>query len=180
MKLLDPNNSFDPEEKYPFVCGKITSFEAINKNVEVLIKNNITNYDERTIKIFCNLHAKRTDWFLHNEKSPEISAIKKCITDVVQQISPGKMLFEIKNMWGAVYEKDSYVIDHDHFGYIWSFVYTVKTFDGAPPLRFTASGKEIKLNEGEFIVFPSWINHFVNKQDHDLERIIVAGNINTV
>lgn len=177
MNLIDPQTGFDPKEKYPFVCGRILSFNLINKKIELIIKEKIINCKDKRIKQICNLHAKRTDWHLEETNLPEINVIISSILDVAQRISPGEFIFKVSSMWGAVYEKNSYVRDHDHFGNVWSFVYTVKTFDDAPALCFTASNKEIKLNEGDFIIFPSWVNHHVKNQEHDLERIIIAGNI---
>ena len=74
------------------------------------------------------------------------------------------------------YNKGHYAVSHDHLPCIWSWSYYVKCPPGSSPLVFTTSGKRMNLKEGQCIVFPSSIKHYVPKNNCD-DRVVLVGNI---
>ena len=68
-----------------------------------------------------------------------------------------------------------YQESHWHLPYHWSFVYYENTPRGSSPLVFTQSRKRIRVKEGNFVIFPAGVEHYVPRNKCD-ERSAVAGN----
>ena len=79
------------------------------------------------------------------------------------------------NLWGQLYNKGDYQVGHDHIPYHISYVYYVNTPKGSSPLVFTQSRKRIRVKEGNFVIFPAGMEHYVPRNKCD-ERSAVAGN----
>ncbi len=90
-------------------------------------------------------------------------------------LDPENIEMELYNLWGQVYSKNDYQQAHCHLPHHWSFVYYVNTPRGSSPLVFEQSKRKIYPKEGEVIIFPGWIRHYVppNKCEG---RSIIAGN----
>ena len=81
----------------------------------------------------------------------------------------------LHNLWGQMYNKGHFQESHWHLPYHWSFVYYVNTPRGSSPLVFTQSRKRIRVKEGNFVIFPAGVEHYVPRNKCD-ERSAVAGN----
>ena len=87
---------------------------------------------------------------------------------------------ELFDCWGVIYQKDDWTKTHDHWPHPWSFVYYIRCGEEDAPLQFPDADLSIHPSSGEMVLFPGWVRHAVPIQDHDSERIIVAGNISPV
>ena len=117
--------------------------------------------------------------------SPSFDAPSKLIAQWVQGILQNKyrsggvfnaitVYYNIE-MWFAKYGKGDYTKKHDHLPFgIFSFVYFVQCPKGSSPLVFSTSGKKVKAEEGEVVIFPGWVKHHVPKNNCD-GRITLAG-----
>lgn len=72
-------------------------------------------------------------------------------------------------------DKGDFVSVHEHFPDCFSWVYYVNTPRGSSPLVFSESGRQVKAEAGKLVLFPSWLEHHVPKNNSE-ERSIVAGN----
>ena len=106
----------------------------------------------------------------------------------------------MSNMWANVNRYKDYNIAHTHEGADWSFVYYVKIPKDSgnlifidPRIRkikdqsdryiksfenpFTHSIYFMHPLEGKFVIFPSYLEHYVKSNTTDNPRISVSGNI---
>jgi len=88
-----------------------------------------------------------------------------------------RMLLKVKNFWANVYEKGDYAQSHEHQPDDFSFAYFVKSKWYDSPLVFRDSGKRIRPKEGTFVVFPSYLIHYVPKNRYNDTRITLSGNL---
>ena len=82
---------------------------------------------------------------------------------------------ELLTWWGQLYNRGSFQAPHHHNPTHWAFVYYVNTPRGSSPLIFEAGNKKIDPTEGDLILFPAWLTHFVppNKCEG---RSVIVGN----
>lgn len=129
----------------------------------------------------------------------ECVSLKSWISDTVNFFSnelgvPGEFVFD--NSWFAINRKHSYHESHNHLPAVWSGVYYVKANENDSGLTFindnlesnwpwceTANNESLKYNatmpisSGILYVFPSYLNHKVNQQQADQERIMISFNM---
>ena len=149
---------------YPFA-------KKLNPIIHDIILKNATIPDKGAIM---------TRWDRRDIK--EFSLIFKWVEDFligVSQYQRENLTLELNNLWGQLYNKGDYQDSHDHLPCHWSFVYYVNTPRGSSPLVFEQSKTKLHLKEGEVIIFPAWIRHYVPPNRCE-ERSIVAGNISYV
>ena len=82
--------------------------------------------------------------------------------------------FEIAECWGAHYNRNGSVIEHNHFPYTLSFVYYVKTPKGSSPIIIENETHDIK--EGQCVFFLATQYHSVTENNCD-GRCAIIGNI---
>lgn len=100
-------------------------------------------------------------------------------------------------LWVNIYNKGDYQDAHDHtdpnnikYGLVYFVKYNPDTDaklvfgnpDTAeltliPPTLKIIDEKFIPMNEGEVIIFPSYLPHYVEKHESDTQRITVSGNL---
>ena len=134
-----------------------------SKKYKASLKNNIITKNQ-----ILNILKKNISY---NNNNYTHSFILKFNVD----LDPENIEMELYNLWGQVYSKNDYQQAHCHLPHHWSFVYYVNTPRGSSPLVFEQSKRKIYPKEGEVIIFPGWIRHYVppNKCEG---RSIIAGN----
>jgi len=92
-------------------------------------------------------------------------------------------------MWFVVNKSKDYNAMHTHPAAFFSGVYYVKVpkkgnkivFEDPLQVRkhegMNCAGYEMRVKEGMFILFPSWLGHKVPPNDSDEERIAISINI---
>ena len=123
-----------------------------------------------------NVKADMTDWFMHRQY-PIFNFLADIVIDIAKETSPHEVQLELYDMWGAVYNRGDFTMNHDHWPHPWSFVYYVKS-NGATPIIFPDCSYSLNPKAGDIVLFPGIIRHGVPIHESDEERIIVSGNIN--
>ena len=119
----------------------------------------------------------------------EDSDLKSFYVDLADRIAKEQAYyvnsFYTCTYWIQVYNKDAIHPIHTHFtmgdNTIISWVHFLKIPD-TPCFRFTDGENYLvpEQQEGDIIVYPSYIRHEVISHQEDFNRIVVAGNINLV
>ena len=117
---------------------------------------------------------------------PELGFLKNFYKDRVDEIAKDQAFYHNSSynyeFWVQLYNKNATHGIHTHFGLgknvVISFVHFLRTTN-TQCLRFTNT-KEVEIpqqEEGDFIVFPSYVSHQVVNHTSNYNRIVVAGNI---
>lgn len=115
------------------------------------------------------LDLPSTDYSNRNSSNPRFqNLISHCNHDE-------RLELEISSIWGQIYGKGAYQVSHTHLPCHWSFVLFVNCPEGSSPVVFGDQDTEINPIEGEGIVFPSWVRHYVPK-NLSSGRSVVSGN----
>lgn len=85
------------------------------------------------------------------------------------------LTLEISSIWGQIYGKGAYQVSHTHLPCHWSFVLFVNCPEGSSPVVFGDQDTEVNPIEGQGVVFPAWIRHYVPK-NLSSGRSVVSGN----
>ena len=120
---------------------------------------------------------------------PELGFLKNFYKDRVDEIAKDQAFYHNSSynyeFWVQLYNKNATHGIHTHFGLgknvVISFVHFLRTTN-TQCLRFTNT-KEIEIpqqEEGDFIVFPSYVSHQVVSHTSNYNRIVVAGNIKLI
>ena len=83
-----------------------------------------------------------------------------------------------QTIWCQIYKPsgDSYHVEHNHWGIDdLSWVHFIKTPDKSC-FKFK-NGQSPPQNDGDFIIFPSWVVHRVTSFTGDCDRMVVVGNV---
>ena len=88
----------------------------------------------------------------------------------------GRDMLKVGSFWANVYRKGDYAQPHCHKPNDFSFAYFVKVKWYDSPFVFTDSGKRIRPKEGRYVIFPSYLKHYVPKNRYNDTRITLAGN----
>ena len=140
------------------------------------------------------------EWY-PNLLSEIMTGFKEYVKTLTKKNKPLPESIEILNVWFNSYEKGQYQEPHEHLGYgiesPFSFIYylklpnkspgkTVFVNDGyklcenfySPNLDVVTHSVKPDLTEGQYIIFPSFLTHFVlHHSSKDEQRMTVAGNI---
>ncbi len=141
----------------------------------------------------------QSDHTLHN--SEEFSGLVSCIHAAAEKVMDflkiGHEGFEITGCWGNVNAPGAAHSIHSHPNNFLSGVYYVRTFDGAERINFhdprpqtgvirppvtalTAENTDqvvLQVKNGTLLVFPSWLQHSVDANTGDRDRVSVGFNI---
>ena len=123
-----------------------------------------------------NVKADMTDWFMQRQH-PIFNSLADIVIDIAKEASPNEVELELYDIWGAVYNRGDFTMNHDHWPHPWSFIYYVKS-NGATPTIFPDCSYSLNPKTGDIVLFPGIIRHGVPIHESDEERIIVSGNIN--
>ena len=124
-----------------------------------------------------NVQASMTGWYMHETNSDFMEVCRMAI-ELAYNNSPRQAgpLMPV-GCWGAIYSKENYTKQHEHWPHIWSWVYNVECCEKCSPLVFNDSSLSIHPKSGNMILFPGWIRHSVPEHQCDHDRIILAGNL---
>jgi len=158
-------------------------FPVIEKlYIDINLQNNLSRKcksigDEQKRKT--NVKADMTSWFMH-ETDKDFEAIADKAIELAHANSPLPVHLEMStyDCWGAVYKRGDWSKNHNHWPYVWSWVYNVECCDNCSPLVFNdTNAYSLAPKVGRLTMFPGWIKHSVPAHQCDHDRIIVAGNI---
>ena len=124
-----------------------------------------------------NLLATMSDWRIWeytNKFNPLLDKILKFITYYYPPDLTTR--YDMVSAWSAIYEKHNKAIPHNHSPAYLSFVYYLQS-DVRTPLEFTDCNFKVDSIEDSLVIFPSYLNHSVPDHKSNLDRIIIAGNI---
>ena len=121
-----------------------------------------------------NVQADMTVW-----KVPEWHGLCKDIVEnhLVNLSGEIDVTWVVFAVWGANYRNGDYTRYHAHRPSTFSFCYYVKADEGASPLVFSELDYELYPEEGQLVVFPSYLKHGVPSQRGDGKRMVISGNI---
>ena len=182
----------------PIYHGKVLE----KSKIENLFQNfNIENNLNAPIDWECNVKTTYShDDIVYGWENPFTDCIKYNISEYFETLKVAKTRdgFYFKRPWLNIYEKEMFQERHNHitemgFVNVLSYAYCLKNEDSESgskfkfhnPNRFVSSlfsevitqNVEVRLNEGEIIIFPSFLEHSVTKHESDFMRITIAGNI---
>ena len=110
-------------------------------------------------------------------QSTEFKALSDIVLMVAKDMVKTPAPLYTSECWGAVYTQGQETKVHNHWPFLWSWCYYVKTPDGSSPLVFPESKMMFEPNEGELIIFSSLAKHYVPPCSCEDKRIMIAGNI---
>ena len=135
---------------------------------------------------------------LYKEFKPILEFITKVVEELGEELKfPENIEHSVTSSWLNINSKNSWHRPHSHGGHLWSGVYYIKTDENSAPICFPNSvgsyqqhwpGFEIDSpyscdmvsvipKEGDLIIFPSWLVHYVPLHTGDEDRINIAFNI---
>ncbi len=159
---------------FPIIKEKVSFGEEFDEQLIFIIRGRGDTQRHKT-----NVKADMTDWFMQKQHKQFQEVGDKAIEIAIKN-SPYDMEMELFDCWGVIYQKDDWTKAHDHWPHPWSFVYYIRCGEKDAPLQFPDADLSVYPSSGEIVLFPGWVRHAVPPQDHDSERIIVAGNISPV
>ena len=162
--------------------SKFEESSILNPRLHQRIVENIEKDEERQPR---GVGGRRTCWNFHTKGIKEVDIILNWIRDVTPEASKAfvnpegyvyhdPFSFRLVECWGLDYEEGEELRVHNHFPYTLSFVYCVNSPEGSSPLIIEM--KEVFLNEGECVFFPSYLFHYVKRTPKG-GRCVLVGNI---
>ena len=162
-------------DQYPF-------HNLLVGEIDPLMKNFSDKQDKKT-----NVKASMSDWHI---STPQIERLKKYIINIIdnsfltaESISGGGKVSgnhtyqaAFKEFWINLYNKNDYTRVHHHSPAALSLVYFFKSKWYHSPLCFSLGGK-VRPKEGRFVIFPSYLEHYVPKHRYNDTRITFSGNV---
>lgn len=179
------NNEIDNDKLFEFVKSKIIGNvlgTTINSIGGRKTKFNLHEYAEthQFLDWIARITPMITDNFCMSRDEPEIQELV-CSYNIRGHDQHGgglhgfnPLCFELAEMWGVLYNKGHGVSEHNHFPYPLSFVYYVRTPDGAAPLILNDT--ELQMKEGDIVFFCGDLYHSVENNDCE-GRCVLTGNI---
>jgi hypothetical protein len=126
-----------------------------------------------------------TDWHLNDSfvryYQDNIINIFQDINIHINNLYSCDAKLSIINYWFQQYEKNDYHQWHIHNSCIFSCVYYVDIQEDTPKTLFKLFDKseiEIEMNEGEILIFPSYLEHISKLNKSDKTKTIISFNIN--
>ena len=113
-----------------------------------------------------------SEWYICGKYIDIIKKWAISLTPPIMGVVP-----RIINAWYARYDYGNHALVHNHGDMYASFVYYVKTPEGSSPIVFPDENETVEAKEGNLLIFPGHINHYVPENKCE-SRVIVAGNIN--
>ena len=159
---------------FPIIKEKVSFGEEFDEQLIFIIRGRGDTQRHKT-----NVKADMTDWFMQKQHKQFQEVGDKAIEIAIKN-SPYDMEMELFDCWGVIYQKDDWTKAHDHWPHPWSFVYYIRCGEKDAPLQFPDADLSVYPSSGQIVLFPGWVRHAVPPQDHDSERIVVAGNISPV
>jgi uncharacterized protein (TIGR02466 family) len=169
--------------------------EKVRIEDEGRIMSNCGGYQSKDIhdNIFDNEHI--IDLF---------SKVNQCVYEISRIMGIRKNKLELSNFWININSKKDYNLPHTHFGGIISGVFYIKVPENSGDLifinrndeivksyltfsnliggidydytQFTSELWKIQPKENNLILFPSWLEHYVQSNSSDEDRISISFN----
>ena len=160
------------------ISGTIYKVSIENENLLQKLENKIRSNIDDKISYETNVKGRMTHWdaFKHDDDFKELISefFNKCsYYDIFHgsKSKDGLFHFFINNAWGNILKKGEKVNRHHHLGVDYA---SVLYFDNHSPL-YTDAGK-IKTERGLIVTIPSFLFHWVEPLDKDIERYTIAWN----
>lgn len=172
-----------------------------NKNIPFLkyvvkdhldIKNDILNNIKKMGKFSMiqenlndNQKISNTDWHLNDSFTrhyrDNLINIFQDINKYINDLYVCNTKLSVMYYWFQQYEKDDYHSWHIHNSSIFSCVYYLDIAQDTPKTTFRLFDKseiEIEMNEGEILIFPSYLEHISKSNQSEKTKTIISFNIN--
>jgi hypothetical protein len=159
--------------KIKLLTGAIPDFKKIQNDVINIIDSSSDVQNNKT-----NLKCKMTDWRLHKFDSNFLKManhVKKHVEDYQRKNHKSTHEITVTEFWGAHYGKDGEALEHSHYPALWSGVIYIKFTGTCKPTVFPECNYEHLPKEGNFIIFPGWLRHYVKTGSNS--RYICAFNM---
>ena len=160
------------------ISGTIYKVLIEDENILQKLENKIRSNIDDKISYETNVKGRMTHWdaFKHDDDFKELISefFNKCsYYDIFHgsKSKDGLFHFLINNAWGNILKKGEKVNRHHHLGVDYA---SVLYFDNHSPL-YTDAGK-IKTERGLIVTIPSFLFHWVEPLDKDIERYTIAWN----
>ena len=160
------------------ISGTIYKVLIEDENILQKLENKIRSNIDDKISYETNVKGRMTHWdaFKHDDDFKELISefFNKCsYYDIFHgaKSKDGLFHFLINNAWGNILKKGEKVNRHHHLGVDDA---SVLYFDNYSPL-YTDAGK-IKTERGLIVTIPSFLFHWVEPLDKDIERYTIAWN----
>ena len=142
-------------------------YEKLNSNLLKESEGVIYDWSDITY-----VRGKMSEWHICGKYIDVIKEWAKTLIPPVKGMIP-----RIIDAWYARYDYGYHALVHNHGDMYARFVYYVKTPEGSSPIVFPDENETVEAKEGNLLIFPGHINHYVPENKCD-SRVIVAGNIN--
>ena len=193
--MIKPNLFFST----PVWTVQIDNYKNVNEEMHTYIKE-LQNKDQIGISK-SNLKGWHSKDFNLNERQPQnfISLIYSSIEQVMHDMNwdKQKQIAKINNMWAIINTGGSANLRHQHGNSTISGAYYVRApensgdiifYDPRPapiyshpnavsPNSLNAQINGISPKEGALVLFPSYLDHSVNENKSNEERIVISFNI---
>ena len=142
-------------------------YEKLNSNLLKESEGVIYDWSDITY-----VRGKMSEWHICGKYIDVIKEWVKTLTPSIKGMIP-----RIIDAWYARFDYGNHALVHNHGDMYASFVYYVKTPEGSSPIVFPDENETVEAKEGNLLIFPGHINHYVPENKCE-GRVIIAGNIN--
>ena len=142
-------------------------YEKLNSNLLKESEGVIYDWSDITY-----VRGKMSEWHICGKYIDVIKEWVKTLTPSIKGMIP-----RIIDAWDARYDYGNHALVHIHGDIFASFVYYIKTPEGSSPIIFPDENETVEAKEGNLLIFPGHINHYVPENKCE-GRVIIAGNIN--
>ena len=142
-------------------------YEKLNSNLLKESEGVIYDWSDITY-----VRGKMSEWYICGKYIDIIKKWAISLTPPIMGVVP-----RIINAWYARYDYGNHALVHNHGDMYASFVYYVKTPEGSSPIVFPDENETVEAKEGNLLIFPGHVNHYVPENKCE-GRVIIAGNIN--
>ena len=142
-------------------------YEKLNSNLLKESEGVIYDWSDITY-----VRGKMSEWHICGKYIDVIKEWAKTLTPSIKGMIP-----RIIDAWYARFDYRNHALVHNHGDMYASFVYYIKTPEGSSPIIFPDENETVEAKEGNLLIFPGHINHYVPENKCE-GRVIIAGNIN--
>jgi hypothetical protein len=168
-------------KRHSFDLQKIAVYEGVINGLDNLLITNLIK--QNIVKVNCNVFADRTDWDFHT-KAKEIFDIAKHVSDICSSVTKTEfncdLSYQVTSCWGAIYTKNSYAQEHDHFPNVFSCVIYIKVNDDSSPIIFENEKLVLHPKNNSILIFPGILRHNVPVVNTNDERVVLAFNLTNI
>ena len=142
-------------------------YEKLNSNLLKESEGVIYDWSDITY-----VRGKMSEWHICGKYIDVLKEWVKTLTPSIKGMIP-----RIIDAWYARFDYGNHALVHNHGDMYASFVYYIKTPEGSSPIIFPDENETVEAKEGNLLIFPGHINHYVPENKCE-GRVIIAGNIN--